>query len=204
MKTLVLSFLLGAASLAAADTTPAPTPQVTPRHVLAQPDLKTPLGKEWSAPRGKWTPADGVLTGAQIPAQKHPEVLRLTTGPAPMIVECEFRFNKAKSFIVGCNGAKGHIGRVTVSPTLVDVAANPVVAAKTTNHILAKQTVALKPTDWQHLRVEYAGDKMAAWLNQTALQGEDAFLATPKVTWFFAGSDGLQIRKISITQGTAK
>jgi hypothetical protein len=83
------------------------------------------------------------------------------------------------------------------------VSENEVVNGKVTNQALAQQVIALKPGEWEHLRVEYAGDKMAAWLNQTALEGENAFLATPKSAWFFAATDGVKVRKIRITEGAA-
>ena len=200
MKTLLGIFILGLISVVSAAT---PPELVTPGKVLASPALTAPLGKEWSVAKGTWTPADGVLTANQIPAQKHPAVLRLATDASPMIVECEFRLNAAKAFTVGCNSAQGHVGRVAITPAKVVIAENSKVNGKVTNHVLAQQVVSLKPSEWQHLKVEYAGDTMAAWLNDTSLTGENPFLATPKTMWFFAAADGIQLRNIHITQGTA-
>ena len=198
MKSLLLFLFLGATFLASA----APQPELTsPGKIIAQPTLQEPLGKEWSVARGIWTPANGILTAKQIPAQKHPAVLRITTGPSPMIVECDFRFNAGKAFIIGCNSKMGHVGRVSITPAKVAIAENSKVNGKVTNDVLAQQVVALKPTDWQHLRVEYAGDKMAAWLNAISLEGEHPFLATPKEVWFFAATEGVQVRNIRVTEG---
>lgn len=198
MKTFLLPFFLSAISLASA----APQPDlVSPGKIIAQPTLQAPLSKPWIVAKGIWTPANGIITANQIPAQKHPAVLNLPTGPAPMIVECDFQFNTAKVFVVGCNAKTGHVGRVTISPAKIAIAENSKVNGKVTNHVLAQQVVALKPTDWQHLRVEYTGDKLAAWLNDTSLQAEHPFLATPKAAWFFAATDGVQLRNIRITEG---
>jgi hypothetical protein len=201
MKLLLLFLLLLLPAIATAATTPPEL--VTPGKVIAQPSLKAPLGKEWLIPRGKWTPVNGVLTANQIPVQKHPAVLDLATGPGPMIVECDFQVDAKQTFIVGCNSKKGHVGRVTITATKVCVAENTPVNGKATNHVLTQQVISLKPGEWQHLKVEYAGDKMAAWLNQTYLDGEHPFLSTPKATWFFAATDGVKVRKIRLTQGVS-
>ncbi len=176
---------------------------VTPGKVLVQPSLKEPLGKEWQIPKGKWTPADGVMTANQIPAQKHPAVLAFATGPAPMIVQCDFQVDAKQTFIVGCNSKKGHVGRVTISATKVYISENTPVNGKASNHILSQQAISLKPNEWQHLKFEYAGDKVAAWLNDIYIEGEHPFLATPKATWFFAATDGVKVRKIKITEGVS-
>src|SRR5207244_9502149 len=87
----------------------------SPGKVIAHPDFNHPLDAGWSVAKGKWEPANGVLTAAELPDDHHAAVLHLATGPASVIVECEFRFDGGKVFYVGCDGAK-HVGRMVITP----------------------------------------------------------------------------------------
>lgn len=173
----------------------------SPGKVISAPDFKQPLGPEWSVAKGKWEPANGVLKVTNIPDEKHIPVLHLKTGPTPLIWECEFQFNDGKSFLVGCDAAK-HVGRVIIGPKNFKVAEDSTeVKGKTPSHTLQETAVDLKPDAWHKLRVEYAGDKLAARLDGQELIGQHEYLATPKVQWWFAAADTVQIRNVKITEG---
>src|SRR5438270_894356 len=86
-----------------------------PGRVISAPDFKKPLGGEWSVIKGKWEPANGVLTATDIPDEHHAAVLHLATGSIPLVVECEFRFNGGRIFYVGCDATK-HVGRLVITP----------------------------------------------------------------------------------------
>ena len=81
-----------------------------PGKTLSQPDFIQPLGKEWSIGKGKWEPADGILTATEIPEEHHVAVLHLATGPVPLILECEFRYHGGNIFYVGFDSASKHVG----------------------------------------------------------------------------------------------
>ncbi|MDR3405628.1 MAG: hypothetical protein P4L99_24240 [Chthoniobacter sp.] len=167
-----------------------------PGKVISAPDLKQPLGAEWSVAKGKWEPADGILSVTDIPDQKHIPVLHLATGPTPLIWECEFKFNNGKSFLVGCDAQK-HVGRVVIGPKSLKIAEDTAAPSKT----IQETAVDLKPDAWHTLRVEYAGDQIAARLDGQDLKGQHEYLATPKVRWWFAAADSVQIRNIKVTEG---
>jgi len=173
-----------------------------PGKVISQPSLKEALGPEWSVAKGEWKPADGVLTAAEIPDEHHAAVLHLATGPTPLIFECEFRFNGSKIFYIGCDGTK-HVGRLVVMPKSAKLCEDSTeVKGKTPSDTLAESAVDLKPDDWQHLLVEYAGDRIIAHLNGLELQAQHPYLATPKTRWWFAvGGAGAQIRNVRISEG---
>lgn len=198
MKLPLLSLLLAVSALAAEP----PPLLVVSGKVLTQPDLKQPLGPEWSVGKGKWELADGVITASEIPEEKHVAVLHLATGPTSLVVECEFRLMDNKIFYVGCDGAK-HVGRLIVTPKSARLAEDSTeVKGKTPSHTLAETAVDLKPEEWQHLRVEYTGDQMAARLNGAELRAQNPYLATPKVRWWLAaGGAGTQVRNIRVTEG---
>ncbi|MEI9893486.1 MAG: hypothetical protein WDN28_06200 [Chthoniobacter sp.] len=172
-----------------------------PGKVISAPDFKQPLGPEWSVAKGKWEPADGILSVTDIPDQKHIPVLHLTTGPTPLIWECEFKFNNGKSFLVGCDAQK-HVGRVIIGPKSFKIAEDSTeVKGKVPSHTLNETAVDLKPDAWHTLRVEYAGDQMAARLDGQDLKAQHDYLATPKARWWFAAADSVQIRNVKITEG---
>jgi hypothetical protein len=175
---------------------------VSPGKVISQPSLREPLGKEWSVAKGKWEPQEGVLTATEIPEEHHVAVLHLATGPASLIVECDFRFSGGKVFLVGCDGNK-HVGRLIITPKSARLAEDSTeVKGKTPSHVLTEATVDLKPGEWQHLRVEYAGDQMAARLGNFELRAQHPYLATPKVRWWFAaGGATIDLRNIRVSEG---
>jgi hypothetical protein len=193
---LILPF---AASLRADDTAPLLN---NPGKVISQPDFTQPLGSEWSVGKGKWDVADGILTASDIPEEKHIPVLHLATGPVAVILECEFRYNAGKGFLVGFDGAAKHCGRVVINPKKVTLCEDSTeVKGKTPSDVLAEMPLDLNSDDWQKLRVEYAGQKLAVRLNGQELSAEHAYLGMPKVRWWFAAQQGVQVRNVRVTEG---
>ena len=189
------------ASLLAADDAASAPMLVKPGKVITQPDFRQPLGPEWSTGKGKWTPADGVLKSTDLPEEKHVPVLHLKTGPVSLVVDCEFRLNTGKIFYVGCDSAK-HVGRVVITPGSEKIAEDSTeVKGKSPSHTLAETKLDLKPGDWQRLHVEYTGDWMATRLNGIELKAQHEYLATPKVRWWFAAADGVEIRNVRFSEG---
>ena len=174
-----------------------------PGKVISAPDFKQPLSSEWSVAKGKWEPANGVLAVTNIPDQNHIPVLHLTTGPVNVVWECEFKFNAGKAFLVGCDGQK-HVGRVVIGPKNFKICEDSTeVKGKVPSHTLNETPVDLKSDDWHTLRVDYAGDQMAARLDGKDLFAQHAYLATPKVRWWFAAADGVEIRNVRVAEGEA-
>jgi hypothetical protein len=170
-------------------------------RVLTQPALRQPVGPEWSVGKGKWEALEGVLNVTDIPEERHIPVLHLATGPASLIWECEFRFNAGKSFLVGCDAQK-HVGRVVIGPRSFKICEDSSeVKGKSPSHTLSETAVDLKPDAWHKLRVESLGGQMAARLDGVELRAEHPYLATPKVRWWFAAADSVQIRNVRVTEG---
>jgi len=173
-----------------------------PGKVIAEPSFKEPVAAPWSIGKGTWTAADGVITAADVPEEKHIPVLHLATGPTPLIWECEFKFNAGKSFLVGCDGQSHHCGRVVIGPKSFKVCEDSTeVKGKTPSHTLSEIAVDLKPDEWHKVRVEFANDELAARLDGQDLIGQDPHLTMPKVRWWFAAAQGVQIRNVHITEG---
>ena len=98
---------------------------------------------------------------------------------------------------MGCDAQK-HVGRVVIAPKSFKIAEDTAAPSKT----IKETAVDLKPDAWHTLRVEYAGDQIAARLDGQDLAAQHEYLATPKVRWWFAAGDTVQIRNVKITEGT--
>ena len=168
--------------------------------VIAAPDLKSPLDASWKIAHGIYEPTDGVLVCAEKAENKHVAVLWHQVGWNTGVIECEFRLDGSKTFILGCDGntADGlkHVGRFVISPKQISIAEDSVKPSNT----IAKLPVDLKSGVWHKLRLEWKGDQIAIQLNELTLQAQHAFLATPKTrSWIAVGGQTASIRALKIS-----
>lgn len=168
--------------------------------VLAAPDFKSPLDASWKIAHGTYEPKDGVLVCAEKPENKHVAVLWHQVGWNTGVIECEFRLDGSKSFIIGCDGntpgGLKHVGRFSLSPKQISIAEDSVKPS----HILVKQAVDLKSGVWHKLRLEWKGDQISVQLNDQTLQAQNAFLAMPKTrSWIAVGGQTASIRALKIS-----
>jgi hypothetical protein len=200
MKLQTLTILLAlSSSLIADDAKPL---LVTPGKVVAEPTLKEPLGAPWSVVKGTWEVKDGEIIASELKEQKHAGVLWNTTALQSAIIDCEFMFDGAGSFIIGCDGTK-HVGRVSITrgnaKITDDSTAVKGVKPPTT---LGETKFDLKPGEWHHARLEWTGDKMAARIDGSEVQGSAAPLSTAKTRWWFAVSGAkLRIKNVKAWEG---
>lgn len=162
--------------------------------VIAAPDFSSPLDAKWSAVKGTWTPEHGVLTGVELPEQKHAAVLHHLVGLESAVIECEFRFDGPAAFLIGCDSDK-HVGRVVIKPTGMDIAED----STKPSHIIESLKMEVKAGEWHRLRVEWQGDRMAASLDGQAIRAQHAFLATPKARSWLAVSKSVKVRGLKIS-----
>ena len=133
-----------------------------------------------------------------IPAEKHIPVLHHKVGLASALIELEFRWDGAGSFLVGCDSDK-HVGRVVINAKGLSIAEDSVKPS----HTIAQIPLAVKQGEWHKLRVEWKGDQMAARLDGTELRAQHAFLATAKSRSWLAASQTVKVRNLKIS-GEAK
>jgi hypothetical protein len=168
--------------------------------VLASPDFKSPLDSAWKIAHGTYEPKDGVLVCAEKAENKHVAVLWHQVGWNTGLIECEFRLDGSKVFILGCDGntAAGlkHVGRFVVTPKQISIAEDSIKPSQT----LAKLPADLKSGVWHKLHLEWNGDQIAIQLDELALQARHAFLATPKTrSWIAVGGQTASIRGLKIS-----
>jgi hypothetical protein len=191
----LLSFAFATAVLAQADK---PLLYVTALPVIAAPSFAEPLVAPFVTAKGRWVPADGALSVVDIPAEKHIPVLHHKVGLASALIELEFRWDGAGSFLVGCDSDK-HVGRVVINAKGLSIAEDSVKPS----HTIAQIPLAVKQGEWHKLRVEWKGDQMAARLDGTELRAQHAFLATAKSRSWLAASQTVKVRNLKIS-GEAK
>lgn len=162
--------------------------------VIAAPSFAEPLMAPFTTAKGKWTPAEGVLSVMDIPAEKHIPVLHHKVGLASAVIELEFLMDGAGSFLVGCDSDK-HIGRVVISAQGLSIAEDSVKPS----HTIAQLPLKLKQGEWHQLRVEWKGDQMAARLDGAELSAQHAFLATAKARSWLAATQNVKVRQLKIS-----
>lgn len=200
LKSLVMPSLLPLLFAGLALALPAAEPLIRENlPVLAEPDLRAPLSAEWKVVHGHYEARNGELVCAEKPEDKHVAVLWHLAGWNTGVIECEFRFDGARSLILGGDGqtAKGmaHIGRVVVTPKQISIAEDSVKPSRT----LAKLAADLKPGVWHRLRFEWQGDRIALQVNGQTLQAGAPWLANPKTrSWIAVGGQTAALRALTV------
>lgn len=168
--------------------------------IIAQPDLKAPLASEWSVRHGTWDMKDGEMKIAELPENKHAAVLWHQVPLQSGAVECEFQFDGAKVFILGCDGGR-HIGRVIIQPQMLRLIDDSTeVKGKSPGTKLAEAKLDLKPGQWYSLRYTWSGDEMTAKVGDVSVKASNANLAKKKERWWFAvGGASMKVRGIKVS-----
>ncbi len=161
---------------------------------VAAPSFKEPLDASFSIAKGKWTPHEGVLNVLDLPEEKHIPVLHHRVGLTAAVIEVEFMLAGPGSFLVGCDSDK-HVGRVVVNAAGLSIAEDSVKPS----HTIAKLPIPVKTGEWQHLRVEWKGEQMAASLDGKELRAQHPFLATPKSRSWIAAGKSVKVRNLKIS-----
>lgn len=160
----------------------------------------------WQAAKGKWTPSEGALRGAELAEDKHGAVLRMT-GPLAnqVIVEYQFRFlDTAKTTSLSINGPKGHVCRVSMTPTTFVVQKDDSDHAGPDKAIFFSRQVAdLKPEEWHTVRLEIIGDQMLGQCDDLVGFGSHEAIGKEKANLgFTVGGQSVEFRALKITEGT--
>lgn len=168
--------------------------------LITAPTFKEPLPPEFQIAHGTYEPKDGVLVCAEKAENKHVAVLWHHVGWNTGVFECEFRFDGAKTLIIGCDG-KGadkplaHTGRVVISAKQLSIAEDSVKPS----HTLAKLPCDLKAGAWHRLRIEWSGGKIIAQVNEHRLEAAHPYLASSKTrSWIAVGGQTASIRALKI------
>lgn len=131
-------------------------------------DFSKPLGKDWRVGKGKWELSDGVLRGAELPADMHGAVIRHARDFHNIVLQYDFKLDGAKHTTLSFNGPKGHICRVLIGADGFAVKKDSSDHNKTDKGaLLDRNAVTIKPGVWHTMLVEIQGKEMLACLDGT-------------------------------------
>jgi hypothetical protein len=162
----------------------------------------TALAKEWKAAKGKWTVADGVLTGAEIPAEKHGAVVRTTLQLQNIVIAYDVKLDGAKSSTLTVNAPKEHLARISITPK------NFSVRRDDQDHdgpdkakVFLNKPVSIEPGTWHTVVLEMVGDTVVGTLDgKITGQGSDpSFAEKAKANpGFTVAGESASIRNVRI------
>ena len=172
--------------------------------VVTEPSLKEPLDDTWAVSKGTWEVKDGEMVAAEVPEQKHAAVLWHKVGLSSAVIDCDFYFDGAKVFIIGCDGTK-HIGRLVMTYGSIKICEDSSeVKGVRPGATLAEAKVNLKPGEWHHAHLKWTGDQMAARVDGVEIKGNHPTLSAPKSRWWLAvGGSKAKVKNVKAsTSGT--
>lgn len=124
------------------------------------------LPPEWKVAKGTWTVVDGALRGVELPADNHAAVIRRPLDLQNAMVQFAFRFDGGKTVHLSLNDAKGHVCRVTITPTGFELKKDkPSKNSTEAPASIAKRDLALEKGRWYTMLVEFSGDEMLAQID---------------------------------------
>ena len=76
------------------------------------------------------------------------------------VIECEFRFDGARGFLIGCDSGKGHVGRLVITPKSAKICEDSTEVKNVhPGQTLGETKLDLKPGEWHNVRFEWKGDQ---------------------------------------------
>jgi hypothetical protein len=161
------------------------------------------LSKEWKVAKGKWEIVDGTLKGTELPSDNHAAVIKHPLPARNVVLQFSFQFNGARSLALSFDG-KGHVCRVTLSPTGFQVVRNVPKDGGEKPAILGKGAIDLKAGEWHALLVEIQGREMLAQVDDKVFAfGENDGIDLQKTTFGFpTGGESIRIDDVRVWEAT--
>ncbi len=132
--------------------------------VLVSDDFTGPeLQKPWKSLKGEWKISNGVLTGAELAADKHAAVIRRPVKFTNAAFEIPFQLNGAKTIHLSINDKVGHLCRVSIDPKgFVLRRDQPNAKSEVKAAVLGRHNMTIESGKWYTLKVELSGTKFTA------------------------------------------
>ncbi|MEP3478107.1 MAG: family 16 glycoside hydrolase [Fuerstiella sp.] len=172
-------------------------------------DGKSLDAKTWKVGVGEWKIEDGVLKGAEVPADKHAAALRRIVETQNAVYELKFRFTgNAKAFHLGFDPAKGeldkkgHLFSVIVTPEswkiMKHADKNDPKANPNKNLVVSQKAFAVN--QWYSLRITTWGPYVTAKIDgDEVLKTSDPTFSVRKPTLVFRClGDGVQVSDLKV------
>jgi len=200
-RTLFLSALLLSAFAVRAEDKPL---LAIPGKVVYENTFASGSDAKWKIAKGKWEASGGALRGSEKPEDKHPGVTRTEMKLQDFIVQYEVKLEGAKMTTLSINAAKGHMARILISPTSVQVQKDD------SDHegpdkavIFARMAADIKPGTWHTVRLEMAGDTMLGKVDDlVAFGSNDAFTKEKANFGFTVSGESVDVRNLKVWSAT--
>jgi len=147
----------------------------------------TELAKTWNVAKGDWQVHDGTLVGKEKKEDNHAAVCGLVVPNHDSIIRFSFKFDGSNNLAVSYNHAKGHLFRVTVSPTAVSVATDADKNDPNSKSVpIGKADAKFENGQWYTMQVEVKGQKVAVQTdNGVKIEGSNPALDVDKTGYRF-------------------
>ncbi len=201
-------WLLAAATFGHAEPAKLAPIMMVPGEALASDTFADSLPKAWRPGKGTWTVKDGVVSGTEIPADKHGAVMRRALNFTNAIITFSFRLDRARQITLSINDAKEHVCRLLINPRGFTVQKDdhdhdgPDKAV-----IFARVAMTLAPAEWHTAVVELNGTEMVAQVDSAGKVGfgADELLNRPKANFGLTVAGGpAEFRDIRIVNATPR
>jgi len=175
-----------------------------PGKVLYENTFSSAPDAKWKAAKGKWESTDGALRGSEKAEDKHAGVTRTELKLQDFIVQYEIKFEGAKMSSLSINAAKGHLARILIAPTSVQVQKDD------SDHegpdkavIFARMAADIKPGTWHTVRLEMAGDTMLGKVDDLVAFGSNEAFTKEKANFGFTVSgQSVDVRNLKVWSAT--
>lgn len=141
------------------------------------------LSDSWKAAKGNWSVEDGRLMGVELAADKHAAVLTYVAPHTDSKVSFSFALAGSKGFSLSFNHAKGHLFRVGVSESEVNVRTDKDKKDPSSKSVLLdKKSARFKQGETHTITCETKGDTVTVTVDGKGptLTGTHAALAKEK------------------------
>ncbi|HEY3899167.1 MAG TPA: family 16 glycoside hydrolase [Chthoniobacter sp.] len=153
--------------------------------LLLSDDLNAAPSKEWRVAKGKWEAVDGAVQGEELPADKHPGVMRRQLKFQNAIFQYSFKLDGAKQTTLSINDEKEHVCRVLIRPNGFTVQKDDHDHDGPDKAVVFK-TIAtpIKEGEWHTVVVEILGEEMLASIDGDKVGfGAHELIGTPKANF---------------------
>lgn len=152
-----------------------------PGKLVYENALSSGVPEGWTVGKGKWEAADGALRGAELEADHHGAVMRMTKPLQDFIIEFEAKLDGSKGISLSINDPKGHLARIAVAPASVRVTKDD--HDKTgpdKAELFGNLKADIAAGTWIKVRMEIVGDTMLAKAGEIVACGTHEQLAGAK------------------------
>lgn len=190
----------------AADSAAEPKTLLAERgKLLVTDDLNAAPANPWKVAKGKWEVVDGAWHGEELPADKHPGVVRRPLAFKDAIIQYSFKLEGGKQTTLSINTEKEHLCRVLIRPDAFIVQKDDM-DHEGPDKAVVFQTIktAIKPGEWHTVVVEILGNEMVASLDGEKVGfGSHEAISKEKANFGFTiGGGGVALKNLRVWEAT--